>query len=290
MFCYNLYGKHVATNVRLPLLSDITEYGKIDLEVHVSFEAIAGDTISIKEADNCCMINLASLASYYVDSSKDIIICKARDFEAFFSTFFNIPFSVYCLCKNEVIYHACSLVYDDKVFCLAGNKGAGKSTVMQILTSSNDFGIFGDDTIHIDCNSMSDGAHNLIKHTLQTVEALKLKTLNIKNAAGKYYSSFDPYLVHAKISKIFHIVRYDGEAFNLEPINNTLIKNNIYKTNIVGIDYLPHSLMAKAIKVKPDSNIEFYKLNIPNDLDYLIRESEKLKELILRSFKMGEDL
>ena len=53
---------------------------------------------------------------------------------------------------------------------------------------------------------------------------------------------------------------------------------------------MPHSLMAKAIKVKPDSNIEFYKLNIPNDLDYLIRESEKLKELILRSFKMGEDL
>ena len=48
MFCYNLYGKHVATNVRLPLLSDITEYGKIDLEVQVSFEAIAGDTISIK--------------------------------------------------------------------------------------------------------------------------------------------------------------------------------------------------------------------------------------------------
>ena len=85
MFCYNLYGKHVATNVRLPLLSDITEYGKIELEVHVNFEAIAGDTISIKEADNCYMINLASLASYYVDSSKDIIICKARDFEAFFS-------------------------------------------------------------------------------------------------------------------------------------------------------------------------------------------------------------
>ena len=81
MFCYNLYGKHVATNVRLPLLSDITEYGKIDLEV----QAIAGDTISIKEEDNCCMINSASLASYYVYSSKDIIICKARDFEAFFS-------------------------------------------------------------------------------------------------------------------------------------------------------------------------------------------------------------
>lgn len=287
MFCYNLYGKHVMTNVKLPLLCNIVDSNKVDLTVHVDFDIITNDTISIKEDGEQYVIELGSLANYYIDPKNDIITCKAQNFESFFSTFFNIPFSVYCLCKNEILYHACSLIYDNRVFCLTGNKGVGKSTVMQILSSMNEFKIFSDDTIHIDSNFISNRAHNLVKHTPETVVALKLKTLNIKNAAGKYYSSFDISHSFLKINKIFHLVRTDNNEFDLRAINSNLIKNSVFRANIVGITHMPYSLISKTMKIKPDPDIKFYELLIPNDLNFLINNSDKLKELVVNCFEMS---
>jgi len=287
MFCYNLYGKHVMTNVKLPLLCNIVDSNKVDLTVHVDFDIITNDTISIKEDGEQYVIELGSLANYYIDTKNDIITCKAQNFESFFSTFFNMPFSVYCLCKNEILYHACSLIYDNRVFCLTGNKGVGKSTVMQILSSMNEFKIFSDDTIHIDSKLLSNRAHNLVKHTPETVVALKLKTLNIKNAAGKYYSSFDISQSFLKINKIFHLVRTDNNEFDLRAINSNLIKNSVFRANIVGITHMPYSLISKTMKIKPDPDIKFYELLIPNDLNFLINNSDKLKELVVNCFEMS---
>lgn len=287
MFCYDLYGKYVITNVKLPLLCNIVDSNKVDLTVHVDFDIVTGDTISIKEKAAQYIIELGSLATYYIDPTNNIITCKAQNFESFFSTFFNIPFSVYCLCKNEILYHACSLIYDNRVFCLTGNKGVGKSTIMQLLSSKNEFEIFSDDTIHINTDSLSNRAHNLVKHTPETVEALELKTLNVKNVAGKYYSSFDVSHSFLKINKIFHLVRTDNNEFDLRAINSNLIKNSVFRANIVGITHMPYSLVSKTMKIKPDPDIKFYELLIPNDLNFLISNSDKLKELVVNCFEMS---
>lgn len=286
MFCYNLYGKYVITNVKLPLLCNIVDSNKVDLTVQVDFDIVTGDTISIKEKASQYIIELGSLATYCIDPTNNIITCKAQNFESFFSTFFNIPFSVYCLCKNEILYHACSLIYDNKVFCLTGNKGVGKSTIMQLLSPKNEFEIFSDDTIHINTDYLSNRAHNLVKHTPETVEALKLKTLNVKNVAGKYYSSFDIFHSLLKINKIFHLVRTDNNEFDIRPINSNLIKNSVFRANIVGINHMPNSLISKVLKMKPDPHIDFYELLVPNDLNFLINNSDKLKELVVNCFEM----
>ena len=289
MFCYYLYGKHVVINVELPLLCNIADYNKVDLTVHVDFDIITGETINIKKDYERYIIELGSLAYYCVDPTKNIIICKAANFESFFSTFFNIPFSVYFLCKDEILYHACSLIYDNIVFCLTGNKGVGKSTITEILNSKNEFQIFSDDTIHIDNNFFSNSAHNLVKHTPETVEFLKLKTLNVKNAAGKYYSTFDKHYSLLKINKIFHLIRTDNKLA-IRPINNILIKNSVFRANIVGINYMPYPLISKVLKINPSPNIDFYELLVPNDLNSLIKNSDKLKQLIVNCFEMGVKL
>ena len=272
-------------NVRLPLLDNIDNCGKYDLNVNVSFANITGDTISVKAEGPLYIVELEPLAVYHIDPTNNIITCKAQNFESFFSTFFNIPFSIYCLCKNEILYHACSLIYDNKLLCLTGDKGVGKSTVMQILNSKNEFRIFSDDTVYIDNDFKAFCAHNLVKQTSETVEALGLKSLNIKNAAGKYYSYFDNCYVPTEINKIFHLSRINNNQFLLKPIHNQLIKNNIFRANIVGCTHVPHSLLSKILKIRPDSRIEFYELSVPNDLNLLINGSETLKNLIINSFE-----
>lgn len=284
MFLYNIYGKRVAINIELPLLHKIVDSNNSELKVHVVFERINGETIIIKEIDRHFSVLLGSLAHYNIDPINDEIHCKAPNFESFFSTFFNIPFSVYSLCKDEVLYHACSLLYKDEVFCLTGDKGVGKSTLTAILNSNKGFSIFSDDTIHI-CNCLNvNSAHNLIKQTTETVNALGISTLNVQNVAGKLYSSFDEVIGTAKIGKIFHLIRSNELKFRIRPITSQLKRDSIFKTNIVGISNMPHSLVSKAMKIKPDISIRFYELSLPNDLNYLVNKSDKLIKLILSCF------
>ncbi len=281
MFCYNLYGKLVIINIELPLLSNINDVNKFDLKVDVNFDNIIGDTVSIKKDDEQYLIKLGSLAIYHIDPTNNMITCKARDFESFFSTFFNIPFSVYCLCKDELLFHACSLLHDNKVLCLSGNKGVGKSTLTSILNSNANFYIFGDDTVQISKGLIAKRAHNLIKQTPETVNALNVPTLNVQNVAGKYYSYFDTAERIATIGKIFHLVRSDELKFKIELITSELKKDCIFRANIVGVEHMPYSLINKILKVKPNKEIQFYELIIPNDLNYLIKNMNILTKEIL---------
>lgn len=285
MFRYRLYGKYITTNVKLPLLNHIDNCGKCDLTLTVSFDNITGNTVSVKAEGPFYIVELSPLAVYHIDPTNNIISCKAQDFESFFSTFFNIPFSVYSLCKDEVLYHACSLICNNKLLCLTGEKGVGKSTVMQILGTKNDFEIFSDDTVYIGKDSRAFCAHNLIKHTSETIEALRLKTLHTKNAAGKYYSYFEYSNAPTVINKIFHLSRTNEQQFHLKQIHNQIIINNIFRTNIVGCSHIPQPLLTKVLKMRPDPHIEFYELSIPNDLSFLINHSEALNNLILNSFE-----
>lgn len=273
------------TNIKLPLLHDEFDSNDFDLKVYVDFGNIIGDTLSIKEKDSRYMVELGSVATYCIDSVKDVIICKAQNFESFFSTFFNIPFSVYCLCKNEILYHACSLKYDNEIFCLTGNKGVGKSTLTEILSSNDKIQIFSDDTIHINGAFFANRAHNLVKQTPKTVKALNIKTLNVQNIAGKYYSSFDTSPSAAKIGKIFHLIRTEKKEFELKLVKSNLKKDSIFRANIVGISHMPYPLITKSLKVKPKSDVEFYELFIPNDLNCMIENREKLKNIIMNCYK-----
>ena len=124
-----------------------------------------------------------------------------------------------------------------------------------------------------------------MKQTPETVNALNLPTLNAKNVAGKYYSFFDSIEGAATIGKIFLLVRTSELKFRIRPINNEIKRNSIYRTNIVGISHMPYSLINKALKIKPNMKIQFYELMIPNNLNYLIKNRNKLIETILSIYE-----
>ena len=290
MFLYNVYGKRMAINIELPLLQKSNDDNDYELKVCVDFGDINGETIIIEEQDGRFAVLLGSLAHYTIDSINNEIYCKTPNSESFFSTFFNIPFSVYCMCKDELLFHACSLLHNNEIFCLTGNKGIGKSTLTSILNLNNNFRIFSDDTVHISNGLAANRAHNLIKQTTETVNALGISTLNVQNVAGKYYSSFDSLKTTAIIGKIFQLVRTNELKFTIRPIRNEIKKDSIYRTNIVGISYMPYSLINKALKVKPNIKIRFYELIIPNDLNFLIQNKNDLIEKILSINEWSDSL
>lgn len=289
MFLYNIYGKRVAINIELPLLQKSKGNNDYELKVYVDFVDINGETIIIEEQDRCFSVLLGSLAHYTIDSINNEIYCKTPNLESFFSTFFNIPLSVYCLCKDELLFHACSLLYDNEILCLTGNKGVGKSTLTAILNSNEKFCVFSDDTIHISEGVIANKAHNLIKQTVETIDALDISTLNIRNVAGKYYSYFNSLKASASIGKIFQLVRSNELKFRIRPIQNEIKKDSVYRTNIVGISHMPYSLINKALRLKPNIKIQFYELMIPNDLNFLIGNMNELIKTISSVYE-GEDM
>lgn len=284
MHYYNIYGQSVAVNVQLPLLNSIEPTDDCEMQIFVKYADIDGDGhIHIEESGDHYTLKLGNLAVYQIDMEEKQIVCQAKDFESFFSTLFNIPFSVYFLNKKEVLFHACSLVYDHQVFCLTGEKGIGKSTLTGILNQYEEFQIFGDDTIHIGDHSICSAAHNLMKQTPETVQSLSTKTLNSKNAAGKFYISFENEVNLGVIKKIFYISRSDRLTFTVRKVTNALRKNSIYKANVVGAGHMPYRLLTNLLKISQE-NLEFYELFVPNDLTYLVSHGEELKKIIMSAF------
>ena len=53
---------------------------------------------------------------------------------------------------------------------------------------------------------------------------------------------------------------------------------------------MPYPLISKVLKINPSPNIDFYELLVPNDLNSLIKNSDKLKQLIVNCFEMGVKL
>ena len=289
MFYYSIYGKSIAINIELPLLKRGAPVDDYDIQIFVEYAPVDGDDyIHIREINNKYAVHLGRWAVYHIDVKENTFFCQAKDFESFFSTLFNIPFSIYFLSKNEILFHACSLIYDNQVFCLTGNKGVGKSTLTQILNQYDKFQVFGDDTIRISNGSIGSRAHNLMKQTNETVNSLNTKTLNIQNIAGKFYVSFGNEAESGIVKKIFHISRSEEKSFVARKVTNKLRQNSIYKSNVVGITHMPYKLLSNSLKIH-QNNIEFYELFVPNDLHCVIDNSEELKRIIINSFG-GEQL
>lgn len=281
MFYYNIYGKIVAVNLKLTLLKMLEKCEYYDLKVNVKYEPLDGNSVYIRGSTGRIDIKLGSLALYSIFPEKNIISCTAQNYEAFFSTFFNIPFSAYFLSKNEVLFHTCSLLFNNQIICLTGNKGVGKSTMMSILDQMSDFEIFSDDTLHIDRKFYGSRAHNLTKQLPETVRALKLNSLNEKNIAGKIYTCFNCNVERASIGKIFHLNRTKENNFRVQKVTTDLNRNTIFRANIVGISYMPHQLILKSLKFNLQDNISIYELYMPDDLNYVVVNSDRLKNLIL---------
>ena len=271
----------------MPLLDEIEFDDELcDLVINVEYQEKIECRVGIDIKKYGYDIFLGQNAIYKIDIIENIITCISKDYEHFFSTLFNIPFSVYFLSKGLAVFHACSMVYENQILCLAGNKGVGKTTLMSLLMD-DDYLPFSDDTVLIDNDHVCYRAHKLSKVTSETIKSMDLKVLKEKNLSGKHYMRFESKEEKYEVSCVIQLVRSKEQVVKIQKIENELIKKYIFKSNIVGVSYFNYDLINKTLDLNKHKDLIYFKLFLPDNLDFLKSNKENIKELI-KSTILGE--
>lgn len=277
-FYYKIYGLTVKCNIVLNLFENLPQNEDIeaDMTLVVDFcELEITNNVLIKKKDDTYQIFLGEYANYIIYSNRNRIECYAVNYEAFFSTVFNIPFSVYFLIRNEVILHCSSILYENNIVCFAGEKGVGKSTLIKAL----DGGVFhqySDDTLRITDNWRAYRAHNLIKYTTETIKNFSCNNLTEnKNINNKIYAYMGSRMESVFILCVFILKRGKSRDFLITKYNSSANAALLVK-NIVGSQYFSSDLMKLAINWAKKSCINLYKLTTPDSLKDLIYNVEFL--------------
>lgn len=268
LYYYNIYGINISCNVELSLLEQIKDCDPQLKVVFVKGEVLECSKV-IVESDDTINVYLGNIANYKVDVKNNYIECISENEEAFFSTLFNIPFSIYFLKQKEILFHTCTIVLNDKVFCLCGNKGVGKSTLTKLLSEYDRVDVFGDDTLRIAINGKCFKAHNLIKLTEETAEKFNIEkgVTHRKNCAGKLYFVNDDKYDNVMIDYIVQIYRTSQKAPYITFVETDSIKEYICRKNIVGIEYFTYPMLSQLL-----SNLKYVKgkylnLYVPDDFE-----------------------
>lgn len=279
-FYYNIYGLRTKCNVAMNLLSELTNCQDYDLEIVVNYAVLpCSDKIKISETEMGYKIVLCSYAHYTVYSNRNKIECIATDFEAFFSTLFNIPFSVYFLLREEVLLHCCAMLHKNQLICFMGEKGVGKSTLTMLLNGEV-LKQYSDDTLRISTMKRAFRAHNLVKYTSETVAIVEHNNVTNKhNLSGKTYAYLCEQDVSVTVSHIFAVKRSNSPYFKISAIS-PLTQVAFILDNIVGIKYFDHKLLKLAINYAKANRFYCEELNIPNGMTYLIQSHKEIVNAI----------
>lgn len=278
-YYYNIYGLIIRCNVCMPLLK--REAACIyNIDLTVIYENLPPNSlIKISENDEFYRVDLCSFASYKIHKNKQLIDCRAQNFTDFFSTFFNIPFSVYLMISGEVLFHTNTVLNNNKLICFCGKKGVGKSTLTNLINNEEDFMLYSDDTIRVDKDYSCMRAYNLIKLTEETLDAYKFDTrTGVKNSAGKEYCIIKAEEHKCKFKYIFQLSRCS--EFGISSVNNPALKRSIIVGNIVGVEYFCRSLLEKTIDISKRIYADFYNLYIPNTLKALQNSRDDIRNAI----------
>lgn len=274
MYYYKIYGLIVKSNIEIDLAENINKKDYSDLEIFLSYDTVDdGNKIKLSKNQDKYTLYIPHVAKYLIE--KDYIYCSASSYNSFISTLFNIPFSILCILRGELLLHACSLISEKGLILLCGKKGVGKSTLSVLLDSRN-LHLFSDDTIRLDKNLQGYSAHNYLKLDIKTINQLRLTHSNKTNIVNKYYVKFDHQNSSAPLYKIFLLNRSNRTYIQkLEPYINVL------KKNIVGIEFFDSTLLAKTLGLK-DKTDSAYMLYINSNFDDYVLERDLLVNIILK--------
>lgn len=237
--------------------------------------------ITVERLEGYYRIDLGKYAQYIVYTSRNRIECFAEDFESFFSTIFNLPFSIFFMTRDEVLLHACSMYYNGGLICFAGNKGVGKSTLSHLL-DGDDFRLYSDDTLRIS-NNVGYRAHNLMKLTQETVDKLSVKDiLGVRNVAGKAYRRLISDHFQVPLKAII-LLKRNSHGISMNIVEDELSVKKIYCSNIVGVSMFDSYLLKRLLLLSRNICCPVFELNTPESLRQLISCRDSIIRL-LRSY------
>lgn len=215
---------------------------------------------------------------YYLYIKKNEIYVETGDLNYLYSSFFNIPMSVFSLFKNKAIIHCNALEFNNELYCFSGNKAIGKTTLAMFLEKY--CSIFSDDCVAIDSVSGERvygyrAAHTLklCKNTYDLVvndECYKEHLDNLSQKANILLP--DMQYKTLPIRKMFFLVRGNSEEFVCDKVESPITKKVLLIQSIVGKDYIPKSVIDIFGRTKvfseTISQVQFYILKIPPIEEY----------------------
>lgn len=278
-YYYSIYGLNIKSNTMISMAEVTTFNEDIDIFIELSYS----ETLCLGSHDKAELVHdgndtysffIPDVAVYFIKSNS--IVCIAKDYKSFISTLFNIPFSVLLLLRGEILVHACALLSEKGLILLSGDKGVGKSTISAILSKSNEFDFYADDTVRIDKNHIGYNAHYYQKLSLLTMSKLGIQEHNDRDLSGKFYIKHIPQRIVGRFSKVHTLISISrGKELR---ISKREIGNYI-KRSIVGIEFMPIQLLHRLVKMKIDFE-EVYQLILPNSIDILISKKDEIKNII----------
>ena len=284
-YYYRIYGLTVKTNVPLTLLAE-TDAAPEDLSIRVEYGAVQKSyDIRVLEDDGVYRVNLGMLADYRIYPERGLMECTAEDYNGFFSTLFNIPFSIFFAVRSLRLLHCCAMTYKEKLICLAGEKGVGKSTVTSIL-DGGDFRLFSDDSLLISDDGRGYKPHNLIKMTESTVKFSRKNAIMLTdcfNAVGKRYGVFDGEEESRDIAAVLVLRRTSGTP-DLREVTGETVRRMSFLNNTIGISYFPRELLRKWLDAPACPSVKLYDAFIPNDYENLEENVCGLERMIKEIF------
>ena len=279
---YYIYGLNISSSIPIQYVDECKNSSGSFLHVECNCDNNLVDSpICIREDSHKIHIDLAPFAKYAIDFYKKDILCRACDYEAFYSTFFNIPLSSYIIFEGDILLHASAMLLNEGLICFTGEKGIGKSTLTNLLNGSK-LKQFSDDTLKIDSQLNGFKGNNLTKLTQESVECLSTKRLTgHSNAVGKQYALLDTDFLPRKVKAIIYMQR-GGSGICIKKIKSKIAQRTVIFNNIVGINYFTPGMIKKALRIVKDIDIPIYVLEVPNNLHQLLIMKEKLINLIIK--------
>lgn len=301
-YTYSIYGYIVKCNVKISCLDQITINNECLHDLTISITTVDQnyfrnyDTYNTyyKKYNNYIYLSISDFIEYHIYPENNFIKIYSISENHFISTIFNLPFTLFLSAKGHLLLHTSCLVNNNEILAFSGRKGAGKSTLTSLL--SNKLKFFTDDTLsckYIDNNIILDSGLQQIKVNRDTLKLLygndSIFEKLPQNIQGKAYINIEnTYKLiennNLKLTKIFIINRGNYKDFSLYKINNKLQKQILLHSTVVGVEVLGYEFQNEIFTNQCFkyllNHISLYKLNVPNNLDYVKKNISTLINII----------
>ena len=294
---YKIYNYVIKSNIDLNRLEPVFSQTTYD----ISFNFFLKSNLNFKEycefemIDNYYIINLYKII-YKINLLGNEIEVYCDDLEYFYSTCYNLPFSIISYINGNLLLHSSSIEINDRVIAFCGKKGQGKTTLVASISKLYNF--YSDDTVILTikdnlcicqkCNSPI----RINKDSLNLFDKNNnLYSNSHKNIMLKAY--IEPHDINLNVTsknslpldKIVFLNRSTDENSNvsIRKIENIILKNSLLLTNIVGSKYFPFQIISNITNYKIYNliinRVDFYILNYPNNFEKIDSIIEELKGL-----------
>ena len=287
MYDYSVYGYILRSEIELVVKDETAEIVELTVkkgteftdEVHVQFQTEYAEMSS-------------SFVRYMIFPVENRIHVEFREREEnVICTLLNIPFSLFCLGKGNVLLHCGCVENSGELFALAADKGVGKSTLA--INMAKSMNLFSDDTLRVTNELVGYGVNNFAKLSKASYEMIFGNTDNkaryeqsdgklfiVASDVGLNVTSIDRGIVKG----IYLLERRGYDHVEIRPITSERIKEILLLSNVVGISYM-NKYTVKYVFSLPIfhrivENVHFFKVCMINDVNFIAENAIALETFI----------